>query len=1283
MTERDKDTAGFTLAELMMSIAIILILAAIAIPSIITAQNNMRMVELNNAAQSLANAAQTQMTAMKASGTWMDFLDKRGEAVKGKDYLLRDEARASNIIASLSIDSTVYDGDYVIEFDRSTASVTAVFYADGKSGFFGKAPATTTAARDYYADGAGSSDQAARMANDPMIGYYEGTPAGATPQVALRNPVIWVDEATGRLCVQDPNSSERDTAATVTLEGTDAAGATHAFAISGLSKGTTALSVFRPDETTSDGSNPGALFLSGAEVAEVVELKGRDGVADGDVFHIDLNALVRILAQNSPDSSVVETLNAFVSGDKVHVSAVVDLKGDASRGVPATAQAMIEWPAPVGKFSLLVSTPWSKELAGKEISGAADPGYLNASDYVQPEVKGSTTNGGDPLNVPSFDVQEDFGFKSSDVNDKLMGKNKQSGFQSYAGTWVGHSQIANDPTYVLEAAVGRYKDHYYQPWELWAQKSNGDYTRVGSVSNGVWEWANAGYANLEKGLTWLGDDGVTYDDVTGISVERIVRMDVHASGWGSALDDLDLVDEDGNVSLYLRTAPRVSEVQAYFDGKASSGSLLAELANSDTNESYDKISARGINKTMHTPAAMNFEMEFGASSSDVAWSIARDDNTGFANGDVLSAEQQAVRVYYTISPGLGFDNIKSNATPFNLQSTIVTNASLFMYAENGGNLESKTPAQFNTQVPGSYQFTSTGGATDFELKTSEDFRFYRAITYYDSDEAAFDPAIPSLYVPYVEQDVELARAPDTTVDDVDWEFVGWKTSDVKEGDPYSIEMGSGERVTVADLDDTLSYSGAKLVAMYREKPKPPVGLMYLEFNASGAITGRYGYLPDKTTVVEPLPEGNDIASSGYYVVVPSSKGRPSVVEGPSLQGSAVEFVHDGVTYYAYELKAGDAWRMKDGSVYNPRVSFTYQDPDTKKKYEGTYYVNFNFAAAVTNDESVADAWGSSDAFAWNVRTASQFVGSFPTNGNPNIQKAYSSGYHKQSHDIDLSNVARSYKFNNVFSGSFDGGGFEITGFDRAYYFYNGDAKQGFSVSDATGKRQGQGLFPYVQGSEASHAVLKNIKLALYDDVKTHGTKANAYFGLLAGVAEYADIDRCSVAGKAAEGEKRVIEVHDVSQNNGTLGGLVGLLENGSIGNAEVSDVLVEMSSAQGQWSTTMRIGGIVGLATSSGMRACTVQNAQIVIAHINVASKGPIYLGGLAGWAEGVVESGSTVSGLYFKMTYGQQVQDCVPGTVFGFASGGSRAPATTEGVTYSVLDRDVRPVTEEVGSAS
>lgn len=81
MAKRGRHTEGFTLAELLMSVAIILILAAIAFPSIVLAQNNMRMLELNNAAQSIANAAQAQMTAKKVSGTWVDAV-KDGDSYR-------------------------------------------------------------------------------------------------------------------------------------------------------------------------------------------------------------------------------------------------------------------------------------------------------------------------------------------------------------------------------------------------------------------------------------------------------------------------------------------------------------------------------------------------------------------------------------------------------------------------------------------------------------------------------------------------------------------------------------------------------------------------------------------------------------------------------------------------------------------------------------------------------------------------------------------------------------------------------------------------------------------------------------------------------------------------------------------------------------------------------------------------------------------------------------------------------------------------------------------------
>ena len=58
-----------------------------------------------------------------------------------------DTAREQGIVPALAVEEAVRDADYIIEFDADTAQVTGVFYADGRSGFFGSTPASTNAAK--------------------------------------------------------------------------------------------------------------------------------------------------------------------------------------------------------------------------------------------------------------------------------------------------------------------------------------------------------------------------------------------------------------------------------------------------------------------------------------------------------------------------------------------------------------------------------------------------------------------------------------------------------------------------------------------------------------------------------------------------------------------------------------------------------------------------------------------------------------------------------------------------------------------------------------------------------------------------------------------------------------------------------------------------------------------------------------------------------------------------------------------------------------------------------
>ena len=593
MTDRAKNTAGFTLAELMMSIAIILILAAIALPSIITAQNNMRMVELNNAAQSIANAAQTQMTAKKVSGTWMALIEEGGTGTNAGSvkypkaenlpagapsdtyYMTASQAHENGIIPSLSVDDSVRNGDYVIEFTASTAQVVSVFYTDGKTGFFSSVPeGEVTGARAYY-KAKGSRDLDARKKASPMIGYYYGTPSGATPEVALKNPVIWVDES-GRLCVQNPNLSDKSSTATTTevtisLPGEDESATS--ITISGLDTKDNDYTVFSSD--TSDS------YSNAVKETQVYDLISRDSAAN-NVFVIDLNDLKRVLGNTvtTPGKVLAEVINSISSsGATLHVQAKVYSAEPKMPSIPATAEANIEWPEKIATLTIMVTNP---SLDAKNNGGKSLTNHISGI-YEDPETNLITDSGNTPVTGLGFDSQEEtFSLATAGIetNSILTEENIESSRQSYSGGKVTLSEVVSqiDPdsgvNVYAEVKAGSYTPdqnsgvnvsemknpengsvlwknggtflpsgakHTYQVYEIWI---NGE--RAGYLNQGIWTWEDTELGRQFKQCV---------SEISAGSTEVKINLSMLYK----------LVPQDFNgYEVYVRTTPNADEVKQYF-----------------------------------------------------------------------------------------------------------------------------------------------------------------------------------------------------------------------------------------------------------------------------------------------------------------------------------------------------------------------------------------------------------------------------------------------------------------------------------------------------------------------------------------------------------------------------------------------------------------------------------------------------------------------------------------------------------------------------------------------
>lgn len=1201
--EQLESTRGFTLAELLLAIAIIVVLVTIALPSIFSAQRNMHMVELDSAAKQIAEAAQTKMTSLKISGIWLSTLDEssidlnnqrarnypnvdaNGDSFNTQNdiyYLTADQIKDLDILSENAIDTGVYEGDYLIEFSKSTASVCGVFYSDRKQGFFNQAEQGSLA-KDFYQKIMVEADRLSnyhrenqRLTNTFLIGYFGGVPAGATNTVALKKPSIYVDED-GLLCVQNlnlyQNDGEESSVELVISHNPNQAG--QKIIIAGLQQSDTT------NSTYSIGISDSSLHsASNADDAEIYKLDIRDenliesSTNQKNVFKIDLNHAAQALATwGSAESAVAAS---FEPGNDLYVSAKITLPGQPS--VPAQADAYMKWPAKSALLTLLVTNP----ALDADVLGNVAIDHIKGT-YTNPKAELVSSTGDTPITNIALKTQEK-SFPITSTKQSLLEENPESGRQAYSGGYVRVAEAVNQQANV-RATVGSYTTsngviHQYQIYEIWVNGS-----RAGYLEQNAWVWEGE-FGELFKDCVIGLENGTITSSLSTITIDSKKLYDKIKS------------NKDEGYDVYIRTTPKTEEVQAYFTAnKELLRNYLTWSGGTGTTGS------RGENRA--TPIRKPFENEFGASSTVGLWNLTTTagKSVTLASGNGFPSAHD-LRVYYTATPAIAWGNEAYGS--YSLY-TALPSAVLWLYqVESSSKPLVARPAAY-VQDDRSGDITknfclSKSSSADFEISYSRDNLFYRVIQYYDTD-GKTKLNIPNQYVPHsVMNDAQYAMLPaaDNKPQDKLF-FSSWTTTDTYPSGNSSPLLKANE--TIGVYNNSLAYGSVKLQAHYL---KASVGLMYLEFADASKqqLTGYSGYVGADSPITPIMPDGNQNASWGYYVVVPAGTVAPTVT-GVNRASTATRVTLGGSAFDAYLLVPSADQKMQRSVTVPCSVAVG------KDTLSATFYVNFNFAAAVETNKNVADAWGSREEVAWEVREATQFLGSLKWwSGSSGIQALYSQDCFIQTHDLDMRDApaTNGNTFNTTFSGIYDGNGFVMNHFSARI--------EGYVVG--TAGKQGQGVFCSIEG-----AVLKGI--TLYEDaavskVATLPNSATVAFGCLVGSATDSIIADCEVEiPYESEEDYLYLSLKNVNAGSSAVGGLVGSAINTVIEECFVSGVGLSMTPNTSTWANRSNyyMGGMVGRFETWGTGIVS-SSVEGVLLNSSIPTKfsgnaGYVCFGGLAG----------------------------------------------------------------------
>ena len=151
MTERklQRNRRGFTLTEVLLALAILIILLALAMIPISRHQRSIRQTELDSKAETIYLAAQNRLSQLQASGRSDEYGKDRATALNNIPWDAEqdkytastlyyvtsaakstDTSAAGSILPREQVEAELWDANWVIEYDPGSGSVYAVFYSE-------------------------------------------------------------------------------------------------------------------------------------------------------------------------------------------------------------------------------------------------------------------------------------------------------------------------------------------------------------------------------------------------------------------------------------------------------------------------------------------------------------------------------------------------------------------------------------------------------------------------------------------------------------------------------------------------------------------------------------------------------------------------------------------------------------------------------------------------------------------------------------------------------------------------------------------------------------------------------------------------------------------------------------------------------------------------------------------------------------------------------------------------------------------------------------------------